>query len=273
MKLIGYRHAGTPCIGVVLDGRVAAIASVDEFYADVDRYFALAREMTVGELDLEALELCPPIPRGAKVWCIGFNYRSHAAEGNREIAEHPSLFARFSSTLVSTGDAVPVPIAEEGLDWEVELAAVVGKRLHGASETTAEAGVLGYAVLNDLSARVHQFHTAQWTIGKNADRSAPFGPFIVTPDELDATTLELQTRVNGTVMQKGNTRDLIFSVASTLSYISHVTTLDPGDILSTGTPAGVGFRRNPPVLLTDGDVVEVEIEGIGVLRTPIIGKQ
>ena len=169
-----------------------------------------------------------------------------------------------------SGTPAPVPANEPGLEWEGEVAAVVGRRLTDVDERTALAGVLGYAAFNDLTARTAQKLTAQWTLGKNADRSGPMGP-LITPDEAGspADGWRVRTRVNGETVQDGNTRDMIFGVGDLLSRISRTVTLEPGDVLATGTPEGVGYVRTPPWLLTPGDVVEVEVEHLGVLRTPI----
>jgi 2-keto-4-pentenoate hydratase/2-oxohepta-3-ene-1,7-dioic acid hydratase in catechol pathway len=176
---------------------------------------------------------------------------------------------------LTVGDVpVPVPANEPGLDWEGEVAAVVGERLSDVDAATAERAVLGHAVFNDLTARTAQKLTAQWTLGKNADRSGPMGP-LVTVDESGPLSagLRLTTRVGGEVVQEGDTRDLIFGVGEVLSLVSRTLTLEPGDVLVTGTPEGVGYVRTPPRFLRPGDVVEVEVERLGVLRTPIVGPE
>jgi 2-keto-4-pentenoate hydratase/2-oxohepta-3-ene-1,7-dioic acid hydratase in catechol pathway len=216
------------------------------------------------------LILIPPVPETAKVICAALNYASHAAETGGRLSDHPNLFARWAATLVPDGTPVPVPRTEPGLDWEVELAVVVGAPLIDVTPDQVPAGVLGYTVFNDLSARAHQQASRQWALGKNSDRSGPVGSMVVTADALDAGSLHLETRVNGEVMQSGSTADMIFSVGELLSYASRTITLRPGDLVATGTPPGVGFVREPPVFLVPGDVVEVEVEGIGVVRTPIV---
>ena len=212
----------------------------------------------------------PPSP-GARVLCVGLNYRLHAAEAGLPIPEHPAFFGRWTVSLVSGGTPVPVPLGEPGLDWEVELAAIVGRPLSRVDPETALGGVLGYAAFNDLSAREHQMHSRLWTLGKNADLSGPFSS-VVTADEVGdpRSGLRLLTRVNGEVVQDGDTKDMIFSVGEILSYLSEVMTLNPGDVITTGTPQGVGFKLTPPRYLGPGDTVEVEIDRVGAVSNPII---
>jgi 2,4-diketo-3-deoxy-L-fuconate hydrolase len=272
VRLVGLREGREVLVGVVVGDRVSAVAEVRDFWADPARHRADAAGFTLGERPLAGAPLAPPVPPTARVLCLGLNYRDHASEGDYGVPDHPTIFGRWTASL-SVGDVpVPVPANEPGLDWEGEVAAVVGAPLADASAAEAEAAVLGYAVFNDLTARVAQKLTAQWTLGKNADRSGPMGP-LVTADEVGRLSdgLRLVTRVNGTVVQEGDTKDLIFSVGETLSLISRTMTLQPGDVLVTGTPAGVGYARTPPWLLGPGDVVEVEAERLGLLRTPIYG--
>ncbi|MEU5322219.1 fumarylacetoacetate hydrolase family protein [Streptomyces sp. NPDC021056] len=276
MKLIGLRPPSARrgrqqvMVGVVVDDRVTPLVDAVDFYEDLPRWLERARRVRRGSVRLEDVMPEPPVPPSARVLCIGLNYRAHAAEGGFQVPEHPTVFGRWTASLSVSGRPVPVPANEPGLDWEGEVAAVVGARLSDADEREAEAGVLGYAAFNDLTARTAQKLTAQWTLGKNADLSGPLGP-IVTIDETGSLTdgLRLVTRVNGEVMQDGNTRDMIFAVPELLSRISRTMTLHPGDIIATGTPEGVGYVRRPPRLLTPGDVVEVEIDRLGLLRTPV----
>jgi 2,4-diketo-3-deoxy-L-fuconate hydrolase len=272
VRFVGLREGRDTLVAVVAGDGLTPLADVRDFYADLPRWTAAAEAVTRGERPLAGAPLAPPVPPSARVLCLGLNYRAHAAEGVYGVPDHPTIFGRWTPSL-SVGDVpVPVPANEPGLDWEGEVAAVVGTRLADVDAATAEAGVLGYAVFNDLTARTAQKLTAQWTLGKNADRSGPMGP-LVTADEVGplAAGLELTTRVNGEVVQRGSTRDLIFGVGDVLSLVSRTLTLEPGDVLVTGTPAGVGYVRTPPWLLRPGDVVEVEVERLGLLRTPICG--
>ncbi|WP_310742043.1 fumarylacetoacetate hydrolase family protein [Microbispora sp. H13382] len=274
MKLVGIRDGRRVDVAVQIGDRVTPIAEVGDFYADLGRWLPQARRTDTGLRPVAEAELAPPVPPWARVVCVGLNYRSHAAEGGFTSPRHPTVSGRWATTLTASGTPAPVPAGEPGLDWEGEVAAVVGRRLTDADEATAAASVLGYAAFNDLTARAAQKLTAQWTLGKNADRSGPMGP-LVTADEVGdlASGLRLRTRVNGETVQDGNTRDMIFGVGELLSLISHAFTLQPGDVLTTGTPGGVGYVRDPPRFLRPGDVVEVEIDRLGVLRTPIVGPE
>lgn len=272
MKLVGFRDGRDTVIAVAVGDRITPIAEVGDFYADLTKWMATASTVTTGERPAASVRLAPPVPATARVLCLGLNYRAHAAEGVYGIPDHPTIFGRWTASL-SVGDApVPIPANEPGLDWEGEIAAVIGARLADADPAAAEASVLGYATFNDLTARAAQKLTAQWTLGKNADRSGPMGP-LVTAEEVGSLRdgLQFTTRVNGTIVQEGNTRDMIFGVGEVLALVSATMTLEPGDVLVTGTPEGVGYVRTPPWLLCDGDVVEVEAERLGVLRTPIVG--
>lgn len=186
------------------------------------------------------------------------------------VPSYPTVFGRWASTLVCDGDAIPVPRHEPGLDWEVELAVVVGARLTDVGEDEAAAGILGYTAFNDVSARQTQFETAQWTLGKNADRSGPVGPELVTRDEFDGIDARLTCSVNGDIVQSALASQMIFQPPAIIAYISRTTTLEPGDLVCTGTPEGVGFVRRPSRSLTPGDVLATEIEGIGRMVNPIV---
>lgn len=271
MRLLAFLDGGVPTMGVVVERGVVPLAPMAEFYGDVTGWLRRAAASTGdAPTPVTGLTLIPPVPPTAKVICAALNYASHAAETGGKLPEHPNLFARWYATLVTDGTPVPVPRTEPGLDWEVELAVVVGAPLVDVTPDEVAAGVLGYTVFNDLSAREHQRTSRQWALGKNSDRSGPVGSTIVTADSVDAANLHLETRVNGEVMQSGSTSDMIFSVAELLSYASRTITLRPGDLIATGTPPGVGFVRNPPRFLYPGDVVEVEVEGVGMVRSPIV---
>ncbi|GAA2892625.1 fumarylacetoacetate hydrolase family protein [Pseudonocardia halophobica] len=274
MRLVGLRDGRDVLVSRVLGDRLTPVAQVDDFYADVLKWRAAAAAVTAGERPLAGARLAPPVPAAARVLCLGLNYRRHAEEGVYGVPDHPTIFGRWTRSLTVGDTPVPVPANEPGLDWEGEVAAVVGDRLSDVDAATAERAVLGHAVVNDLTARTAQKLTAQWTLGKNADRSGPMGP-LVTVDESGplSTGLRLTTRVNGEVVQEGDTRDLIFGVGTVLSLVSRTLTLEPGDVLLTGTPEGVGYVRTPPRFLRPGDVVEVEVDRLGVLRTPIVGPE
>jgi 2-keto-4-pentenoate hydratase/2-oxohepta-3-ene-1,7-dioic acid hydratase in catechol pathway len=221
---------------------------------------------------LATAKLLAPIPRPGKIIGVGLNYNDHAAEVGRSKQDRPRLFVKVSSSVTGPGTTVAIPQGIEKLDFEVELAVVIGKRASRATEREAIGFVAGYTILNDLSAREFQFDVTppQTSLAKSMDGFCPMGPWIVTADELgDAAGLGVRTFVNDAKMQDGTTSDLIFSVAYLVSYISRLMTLEPGDVIATGTPAGVGAFRKPPVYLKGGDRIRMEIDRIGTLETTI----
>jgi 2-keto-4-pentenoate hydratase/2-oxohepta-3-ene-1,7-dioic acid hydratase in catechol pathway len=211
-----------------------------------------------------------PVPRPGKLICIGLNYRDHAAESNMAIPERPVVFSKFSTAVIAPGEAVIVPATSQQVDYEAELAVVMGRRAKNVSVSSALEYVLGYTGFNDVSARDFQFADGQWQRGKSCDTFAPMGPFIVTTDEIpDPHKLSIKLRLNGKTMQDSNTDQLIFGVPELIAFLSETITLEPGDVIATGTPPGVGFARKPPVFLKAGDEMEVEIEKIGVLNNVV----
>lgn len=219
---------------------------------------------------LEDAALGPPIPDPDKIICLGLNYRRHAEEAGLPIPEVPSLFAKYRNSLTGPASPIILPGVSEQVDYEAELAVVIGRRCKNITSTQALAYVAGYMALNDVSARDVQMRTGQWLAGKAIDSFAPCGPALVIDEIGDPQSLDISTRVNGQTLQQANTSDMIFSVAETISFLSQLMTLEPGDIIATGTPEGVGFKRNPPIFLHAGDVVEVEVEDIGILRNPVV---
>ncbi|MCM3901201.1 MAG: fumarylacetoacetate hydrolase family protein [Pyrinomonadaceae bacterium] len=212
-----------------------------------------------------------PVPRPGKLICIGLNYRDHAAESNMPIPERPVVFSKFSTAVIAPGEAVIVPPTSKQVDYEAELAVVIGRRAKNVSVSHALDYVLGYTVFNDVSARDFQFADGQWQRGKSCDTFAPMGPKIVTADGVpDPHKLSIKLRLNGKTMQDSNTDQLIFGVPELVAFLSETITLEPGDVIATGTPPGVGFARKPPVFLKAGDVMEVEIEGLGTLNNPVV---
>lgn len=268
MRLLAYESPRGRLIGKVEGDHVLPLGTVDDFYADIDGHRAATPGPPVAIGDVIQT---PPVPATARVLCIGLNYPLHIAETGRERPDFPNIFPRWASTLVPPGASTPVPPGETGLDWEAELAVVIGREMLAVDEAHAMAGVFGYTCFNDISARKFQRATSQWALGKNPDNSGPIGPVIVTADELGSPyELRIETRYNGRTVQSSTTGNMIFKIAETLAYITQAMTLRPGDVLATGTPDGVGSRMDPPVLMTAGDTVEVEIEHIGVLPTHIV---
>jgi len=211
-----------------------------------------------------------PVPRPGKIVCVGLNYLDHAEESGLAVPKTPVIFSKFSSCVVSPGEPVVIPTTSEKVDYEAELAIVVGRHAKHVSADRAYDYVLGYTAFNDVTARDFQFGDGQWQRGKSCDTFAPMGQTIVTTDEIpDPHTLRITMKVNGTVVQDSNTNQLIFRVPELIEFISKSITLEPGDVIATGTPAGVGFARKPPVFLKPGDTMDVEIERIGGLGNPI----
>lgn len=276
MKIVGIRRDNRPVEVAVLDedeSTVTVLAGLEQFWSDPSTYLAKA---PAGErVDIASADLVPPVLPGARIVCIGLNYLKHVAEGSyrdEQLPEYPTLFARWTQSLTVGGADVPVPANEDGLDWEGEIVAWVGETLVDATPEEALAAVVGYSTFNDLTARRAQKLTSQWILGKNGDSSGPLGPMVPAsefPDLRDG--VRVVTRVNGEVVQDGNTAEMVYTVGATLAHISNTFTLRPGDLLATGTPSGVGYARDPQWLLQPGDVVEVEVDGLGVLRNPIVG--
>ena len=221
-------------------------------------------------LPLDQVTLRPVVPRPGKVICIGLNYKAHVEEGVYEVPEYPALFSKFAETLVGAGEPIVLPPESDAVDYEAELAFVIGRPVRRASAAAALAAVGGYTVANDVSMRDYQYKTHQWLPGKNWARSTPLGPFLVTPDEVgDPHGLDIRLELNGERLQSSNTRHFIFDIPSIVATISEFVPLAPGDVVLTGTPSGVGYRRDPKVLLEDGDRVVVEVERVGRLENPV----
>lgn len=277
MRIVGVRRPdGSIHVGdLAEDGStVTVLAGLEEFWADPAGLLAGDRSGASEPLEVEDLELVPPVLPGARVICIGLNYLKHVAEGSyagEGIPEFPTLFARWPVSLTVDGAEVPVPANEDGLDWEGEVVAWVGSTLVDASPDEALEAVVGYSTFNDLTSRRAQKLTSQWILGKNGDKSGPLGPMVPAAEVGDLRDgLKVQTRVNGEVVQQGSTAEMVYTVGDTLSLISQTLTLHPGDLLATGTPSGVGYSRTPPWLLQPGDQVEVEVETLGVLTNTVV---
>ena len=237
-----------------------------QLYSRARLAFGSAREL----LPIDALDLGPPVPDPDKILCLGLNYREHAAEAQLALPSVPVFFAKFRNSLVGPTSPVLLPRVSTQIDYEGELAVVIGTRCKEVSEADALTYVAGYTLMNDISARDVQLQTSQWIAGKALDTFAPMGPGLVPAAEIpDPQNLTLITRVNGETVQHARTSDMVFTVAQAIAFLSTLMTLEPGDIIATGTPSGVGFTRTPPRFLKGGDVTEVEIEGIGKLSNTV----
>jgi 2-keto-4-pentenoate hydratase/2-oxohepta-3-ene-1,7-dioic acid hydratase in catechol pathway len=294
MRLVSYEAEGDWNPGVLFDTDVYDVATLVtaagtskgrsptshrellETHGDDLAALAATLEATAGETpdacvgDLANVRLGPPVPDPSKVLCVGLNYRDHVAETGRALPRHPDLFAKFASSLTGPTDDLCLSDVSSKLDYEGELAIVIGRRCRSVSPDIAIANVAGAMILNDTTARDLQFNATQWLAGKAVDESTPCGPALVTLDELgDPHDLNLVTRVNGIEVQQSHTGQMIFTISQIISYVSQFLTLRPGDVISTGTPDGVGSRMDPPSWLAPGDVVEVEIDGLGAIRNAV----
>lgn len=226
----------------------------------------------LAKINRREIEICAPIPLPGKIICIGLNYRNHAIESGAEIPKSPIIFSKFSTCAIGANEAIKLPKTSAQVDYEAELAFIIGRRAENVSAENAMHYVFGYTNFNDVSARDFQFADGQWTRGKSCDTFAPFGEFVATKNEIENPhDLQIQFRLNGETLQNSNTRELIFKIPEIIEFLSASITLEPGDIIATGTPPGVGFARQPPIFLKDGDTAEVEIEGLGVLSNPVRG--
>jgi acylpyruvate hydrolase len=231
---------------------------------------ALANPPAAAVLDRSSVKLAAPIPRPGKIICIGLNYRDHAAESNAELPAFPTVFAKYSSCIIGPGASIVIPRVTSQVDYEGELAVVIGRRARDVAEADALDYVAGYAPFNDVSARDYQMRTSQWTIGKTFDTFGPIGPALVTADEIpDPHALDIRVSIGDDVLQSSNTKHLIFTIPQLIAYLTSVMTLEPGDVIATGTPAGVGAARKPQRWLVPGDLVRVEISGLGALENPV----
>ena len=225
---------------------------------------AAAERPGAGPVPASEASFAPVVTRPSKVLCVGLNYRAHILETGRELPEYPTLFAKFAGTLLGAHDDLVLPAVSERVDWEVELGVVIGRPIHRASRDEAAAAIAGYTVTNDVSMRDWQRRTLQWLQGKAFERTTPAGPYLVTGDEVgDAADLEIRCEVDGAVMQQSRTSDLLFGPADIAAYASQIITLQPGDLLLTGTPGGVGDARTPPVYLQPGQTLRSVVEGVG----------
>ncbi len=254
-------NAGTDILAFLDSGNAKAAAG------------AIAKLPDSDAIDMSAATYLTPVARPGKIICLGLNYVAHAKEGGFTPPEYPVVFFRGATSTLPHNGAIKIPANSDKLDYEGEMAVIIGKAAYCVSEEEALDHIAGYSLFNDATIRDYQKRTHQWTIGKNFDTTGPFGPDLVTPDELPdgAKGLHIETRLNGKVMQSATTKDMIFSVTKTIQLLSECFTLEPGDVIVSGTPEGVGYARKPPVYMKEGDTIEVEVENIGTL-TNVIGR-
>ena len=282
MRLVSFQAKDGMRIGVISGNQVIDISSIDDnaprdiqnvivndTFAQIQQIVdkASGKEM----LDFDSLSYNVPISAPGKILCLGLNYMEHVDEGIFEKQPFPTIFMRTASSMIAHNEPLIRPSVSETLDYEAELALIVGKRSRHLTKANALEVVAGYSCANDGSVREFQRHTIQWTMGKNFDSTGPFGPVFVTADELPAGAkgLSIECRLNGETVQSSNTDMMMFPVVETLVYITQGLTLEPGDVILMGTPSGVGHARRPPLWMKDGDIVEVEIENVGLLRNPV----
>ena len=269
MRIVSFLQEGTVRVGVRSGDRVRIYPTAA---SPLDLITDFATHAAGDEIAIATLALLPPVPLPGKIICIGLNYRKHAEEGGNPIPDYPAVFLRTTTSLVPHGGSMLRPPCSDKLDFEAELAVVVGTRATRVTKADALDHVAGYACFNDGSVRDYQRKSTQWTMGKNFDRTGGFGPDLVTSEELPpgGRGLRITSRVNGQVMQNGDTADMIFDVATLIETLSEAMTLEPGDVIATGTPAGVGYARKPPLFLKAGDVCEIEIESVGTLSNTVV---
>ena len=256
--------------GLVEDDTVRPLRDVVELGRDTPSEVLADPPVTDERVPLAEVRLLPVVPHPGKIVCVGLNYRAHAEEGGYDVPDYPALFTKFAETLVAAGDPILLPPESAAVDFEAELAFVIGHTVRRAPGASALEAVAGYTAANDISMRDYQYRTAQWLPGKNWAASTPLGPFLVTPDEVgDPHQLHIALELNGERMQSANTSQFIFDVPTLVATISEFIPLAPGDVVLSGTPSGVGYRRDPKILLRDGDRVTVEIERVGKLENPV----
>lgn len=275
MRLTGVQRDGAVVVAAVDGDDVRPLAEVAAFWDDPYRFATQDHMGKQSPLDRGALVFVPPVRPDARVLCVGLNYAEHVAEGSYSdsVPSHPTIFGRWTPSLAVTNHQVAVPVDEDGLDWEAELLAVVGRPLTVATPEEAGQAVFAYGCFNDITARRAQKLTTQWTIGKNVDASGPMSDLVTTDEAPDpGSGLRITARVNGELTQDATTDQMIFPVPDLLAFLSRSFTLRPGDLVATGTPSGVGYARTPAWLLHPGDSVEVEIEGIGSVRSHVVDR-
>jgi acylpyruvate hydrolase len=274
VRFASCAHEGRRFAALVDNDVVRPLRGIEELGRDTPADVLADPPLAPDSVPLEAVTLLPVVPHPGKVLCLGLNYRAHVDEGVYDVPEYPVLFSKFTETLVAPGEAILVPPESSAVDYEAELAFVVGRAVRRAREASALEAVGGYTAANDVTMRDYQYRTHQWLPGKNWASSTPLGPFLVTPDEVgDPHALDISLELNGRRMQSANTAQFIFDIPRVIATISEFVPLAPGDVVLTGTPSGVGYRREPKVLLQDGDRVVVQIERVGRLENRVAAER
>ena len=273
MRFASCAHAGRRFAALVEGDAVRPLQGIAELGRETPSALLADPPLTDERVPLADVALLPVVPHPGKVICVGLNYAEHVDEGIYDVPDHPTLFVKFPEALVAAGEPILLPPESTDPDYEAELAVVIGRPVRRASTATAMAHVAGYTAANDVTMRDYQYRTNQWLPGKTWARSTPLGPFLVTPDEVgDPPELDITLELNGEKMQSGNTGQFIFDIPTVIAAISEFVPLAVGDVILTGTPSGVGYRRDPRVRLEDGDRVAVEIERIGRLENPVVAE-
>jgi acylpyruvate hydrolase len=283
IRLVNFEIDQTQHFGIFYNHQLIALSSLGvEFAQDIRQILSFDKEQLhdlksrlskVKEfVDTSKISYLPPIT-DAKIICVGLNYKDHAKETSKELPLNPILFARFNSAVVGHEQESIITDHSKKYDYEGELAVIIGKCATNVNEGEAHKYIAGYSIFNDVTVRDYQAKSSQWLLGKNFDHSGSFGPFITLAAGINADNLKIITRLNGEIMQNGNTKDMIFSVNKLIAVITEAITLKSGDVIVTGTPAGVGYTRNPPVYLRDADICEIEIEKVGILRNKVYAKK
>lgn len=277
MKLISFEAGDSSQVGIVDGTHVLVVTDAAWAGGRTMRALIERDELTAAKahasqrMPLASLKLLPPVFDPPRIWCVGVNYHEHRIETGRDPTEQPTIFTRTPQSQVGEGATLAVPAVSERMDYEAEIAIVIGKAGRNIAKANAHAHIAGYSCYNDVSIRDWQRHTTQWIPGKNFEGLGAFGPWLVTPDEMPAPDqMRVIARLNGQVMQDAVASDMIFSIPEIIAYLSTFTTLLPGDVIATGTPGGVGAKHTPPVWMRAGDVVEIEVAGVGVLTNKIV---
>jgi acylpyruvate hydrolase len=270
MAYATYEHEGSRQVGELRGTMLVPLLGVTELGAGTTPTVLRAAPRAQAQaVPVEQVRLLPVVPQPSKVFCVGLNYHEHVAESKRELPEYPVLFPKFAASLLGPYDEIVLPPESVQVDYEGELAVVIGRPGRRIAEAEAVEHVLGYAVANDVTMRDYQYKTHQWMQGKAWDASTPLGPYLVPPDEVEIGHAGIRTVLNGETVQESDLSRLIFSIPRLIATISSFTALAPGDVILTGTPGGVGFRRDPQVFLRDGDEISVEVDGVGAIRNTV----